>query len=89
MSFQSTLHLSSCAHTPQQNGLVECKKKHLTEIAHTLLIHNHVPKRFCGYAIVIVCYSINHMPSLLFAVQESTFNLLSRPKYIPPSSKSV
>ena len=31
MSHHGILHQSSCAHTPQQNGIVECKNHHLIE----------------------------------------------------------
>ena len=47
MSQHGILHQSSsCAHTPQQNGVVERKNRHLVETARTLLLHYHVPFRF-------------------------------------------
>ncbi|RVX09440.1 Retrovirus-related Pol polyprotein from transposon RE2 [Vitis vinifera] len=39
MSQHGILYQSSCAHTPQQNGLVEHKNRHLVETARTLLLH--------------------------------------------------
>jgi len=33
------VYQSSCPYTPQQNDIVECKNRHLLEVAHTLLIH--------------------------------------------------
>ena len=62
MSQHGILHQSSCAHTPQQNGVAERKNRHLVETARTLLLHNHVPFRFWGDA----CYLINCMPSSVF-----------------------
>ncbi|RVW39243.1 Retrovirus-related Pol polyprotein from transposon TNT 1-94 [Vitis vinifera] len=43
MSHHGILHQSSCAHTPQQNGVAERKNRHLVETARTLLLHNHIP----------------------------------------------
>ncbi|RVW56421.1 Retrovirus-related Pol polyprotein from transposon TNT 1-94 [Vitis vinifera] len=63
MSHHGILHQSSCAHTPQQNGVAERKNRHLVETARTLLLHNHVPFRFWGDAVLTVCYLINRMPS--------------------------
>ena len=55
------LHQSSCAYTPQQNGVVEHKNRHLVETARTLLLHHKVPQRFGGDAILVACYLINRM----------------------------
>ncbi|RVW25208.1 Retrovirus-related Pol polyprotein from transposon TNT 1-94 [Vitis vinifera] len=43
MSHHGILHQSSCAHTPQQNGVAERKNRHLVETARTLLLHSHIP----------------------------------------------
>ena len=37
MSSHEILHQSSCAYTPQYNGVAERKNRHLVETAHTLL----------------------------------------------------
>ena len=62
MSFHEILHQSSCAYTPQQNGVVKRKNHHLVETARTLLFHHKVPQRFWGDAILAACYLINRMP---------------------------
>ncbi|RVX07639.1 Retrovirus-related Pol polyprotein from transposon TNT 1-94 [Vitis vinifera] len=41
MSQHGIIHQSSCAHTPQQNGVAERKNRHLVETARTLLLHSH------------------------------------------------
>ena len=46
LSQHGIIHQFSCAHTPQQNGVVERKNRHLVETAHTLLLHSNVPFRF-------------------------------------------
>ena len=61
-SSHGILHQSSCACTPQQNGVAECKNRHLVETARTLL-HHKVHQCFLGDAILIACYLINRMSS--------------------------
>ena len=46
MSSRGILHQSSCAYTPQQNGVAERKNRHLVEIVCTLLLHHKVPQSF-------------------------------------------
>ena len=57
------LYQSSCAYTPQQNGVAERKNRHLVETTRTLLIHHKVPQHFWGGAILAACYLINRMSS--------------------------
>ena len=61
MSSYEILHRSSYACTPQQNGVVECKNRHLIETARTLLLHHKVPQRFEGDTTLATCYLINRM----------------------------
>ena len=63
MSSHGILHQSSCAYTPQQNGVAEHKNRHLVETARTLLLHHKVPQRFLGNATLAACYLINRMSS--------------------------
>ena len=46
MSSHEILHQSSCAYTPQQNGVAKRKNRHLVETTRTLLLHHKVPQRF-------------------------------------------
>ena len=46
MSSHGILHQSSCAYTPQQNGVAGRKNRHLVETARTLLLHHKVPQCF-------------------------------------------
>ena len=63
MSSHGILHQSSCAYTPQHNGVVERKNLHLVETVRTLLLHHKVPQRFWGDATSVACYLINHISS--------------------------
>ena len=86
MSSHEILHQSSCAYTPQQNGVAECKNRHLVETARTLLLHHKVPQRFWGDAILAACYLINRMPSSVLHDQIPHSILLpTQPLfYLPP-----
>ena len=46
MASRGILHQTSCAYTPQQNGVVERKNRHLVETTRTILIHGDVHQRF-------------------------------------------
>ena len=63
MSSHGILYQSSCAYTPQHNGVVERKNRHLVETAQTLLLHRKVSQCFWGNATLAACYLINHMSS--------------------------
>ena len=79
-------HQSSCAYTPQHNGVAERKNRHLVETARTLLLHHKVHQRFWGDAILAACYLINRMPSSVLHDQIPHFILLpTQPLfYLPP-----
>ena len=86
MSSHGILHQSSCAYTPQQNGVAERKNRHLVETARTLLLPHKVPQRFWGDVILAACYLINRMPSFVLHNQIPHSILLPNLPlfYLPP-----
>ncbi|XP_052733587.1 uncharacterized protein LOC108339168 isoform X3 [Vigna angularis] len=48
LSSHGILHQSTCPDTPQQNGIVERKNRHLVETARTLLLGVHIPVHHWG-----------------------------------------
>ena len=57
-----TLHQKSCPHTPEQNGVVERKHRHLVETGLTLLAQSHLPSSLWLEAFSTVIFLINRLP---------------------------
>ena len=53
---------SSCVHTPQQNGMVERKHRHLIEVSRALFFQSNAPFSFWGDSVESVVHTINKMP---------------------------
>ena len=57
------IHQTSIVGTPQQNGVVERKHRHLLETTRAIRFHGSLPKKFWGECILAATHLINLMPS--------------------------
>ncbi|CAL9006318.1 unnamed protein product [Prunus brigantina] len=76
-----TIFHHTCAYTPQQNGVVERKHRHLLNVARALRFQANVPLKFWGESLQTASYLINRLPTPLLAHQ-SPYELLHG---VPPT----
>ncbi|KAJ0589340.1 putative RNA-directed DNA polymerase [Helianthus annuus] len=70
-----TFHRISCPYTPQQNGRVERKHRHIVETGLAMMFHAKIPANFWVDAFSSAVYIINRVPSTLLG-GKSPFELL-------------
>lgn len=63
-------HQTSCSHTPQQNGVVERKHRHLLETARSLFFQSKIPDKYWNGSVLCATYLLNRVP--LQSIQNDT-----------------
>ncbi|XP_024993949.1 uncharacterized protein LOC112527496 [Cynara cardunculus var. scolymus] len=79
---QGILLETTYPHTPQQNGVVERKHRHLLDTTRALHFEANLPKRFWGECVLTAAYIINRLPSKTLG-DKTPYELLynQKPKY--------
>ncbi|KAL3371764.1 hypothetical protein AABB24_008346 [Solanum stoloniferum] len=57
------VHQTSCAYTPQQNGVAERKHRHLLEVTRALRFQADIPINLWGLCVLAAVHIINRLPS--------------------------
>lgn len=59
------IHQRTCPYTPQQNGVVERKHRHLIELARALMFQAALPNYFWPFSFLMATYIVNRLPSVV------------------------
>ena len=76
ISFLSThgvIHQHSCVYTPQQNGVVKLKHRHLIEVARALRFHAFLPIKYWSACILTITSLLSDKSPYEVFVSTTTF----------------
>jgi transposase InsO family protein len=69
LSQHGIVHHTTCAYTPQQNGVAERKNRHLLEVVRASLFEAHLPHHFWGRLFVLLLTSLIELHPALFSIK--------------------